>query len=470
MRNAHPRYTCYPSVVCTGRETTVTIFPRDTSRIFREEDQYQLAVVGLREDQISYHDHIPLDYPCTIVNGCLQFTYFFDQEQEYSIRIAGRHLKETKLLLYAVDEDLYCLRPLKGDLHSHTYYSDGQDGLTMTPADYREEGFDFYALTDHNRMYTSDLAMSLYADIPLGMHMMRGEEVHTPGSLLHIVHAGGTDSVCSRYIHTAKDYETEVSEIEKTLPHIPETYRRRVAMAHWAVREIHKVGGLAILAHPYWCPNRYNLSEEFCNLLFEEQIFDAFELVGGVNHKGVNLQMALWQEHAFKGHILPVVGSSDSHNHDYEQRASFGRNFTIVWAASNTTEDILDAIRKGYSVAAEVSRSGDNEVHFYGAQRRLIAFAHFLFENYFNETWRLCIGEGILMRRYAEGEPIGDILAALAPTVENYYKKFYGLTPAPVLSETQIAFLDHCRDIQCSEGPETKGSSLFFYGSNERRV
>ena len=77
MRNAHPKYLCYPSVVCTGRETTVTIVPRDTSRIFRKEDKYQLAVVGLREDQESYHEHIPLDYPCQIVNGCLQFTYDF---------------------------------------------------------------------------------------------------------------------------------------------------------------------------------------------------------------------------------------------------------------------------------------------------------------------------------------------------------------------------------------------------------
>lgn len=469
MRNAHPRYRCYPSVVCTGRETTVTIVPEDTSRIFRKEDHPQLAVVGLLEDQESYHDHIPLDYPVRIINGCLQFTYTFAKEQEYSIRIASRTVKETKLPLYAVDEDLYQLRPLKGDLHSHTYYSDGQDGLTMTPANYREEGFDFFTLTDHNRMYTSDLMASLYTDVPLGMHMMRGEEVHTPGSLLHIVHAGGESSVCHRYIHEPKAYESEVTAIEQKLNHIPETYRRRVAMAHWAVEEIHKAGGLAILAHPYWCPNRYNLSEEFCNLLFEERIFDAFELIGGVNHRGANMQMALWQEHALKGNVLPVVGSSDSHNHDYAIEATFARNFTIVWAASNTTEDILDAIRKGYSVAAEVSRRSDTEIRFFGASRRLIAFAHFLFENYFSETWRLCIGEGILMRRYAQGEPVGDILAALAGTVEDFYKKFYGLSPAPVLSDAQIAFLDHCRSVQCLEGPETKGSSLFIYGANERR-
>ena len=51
MRNAHVRYMCFPSVVCTGRETEVVIFPRDTSRIFRDEWEYGLAVVGLWYDQ-----------------------------------------------------------------------------------------------------------------------------------------------------------------------------------------------------------------------------------------------------------------------------------------------------------------------------------------------------------------------------------------------------------------------------------
>ena len=91
---------------------------------------------------------------------------------------------------------------------------------------------------------------------------------------------------------------------------------------------------------------------------------------------------------------------------------------------------------------------------------RLVMFSHFLFQNYFNETWRLCVGEGILMRRYAEGEDVGEILSALAPTVENFYKKFYGLTPYEGLCEHTRAFLDKCLDLQLKEGPLTKGSSL----------
>jgi len=169
-----------------------------------------------------------------------------------------------------------------------------------------------------------------------------------------------------------------------------------------------------------------------------------------------------------KGNVLPVVGSSDSHNHDY-QKAVFGRRFSIVFAKENTTEAIIQAVKDGYSVAGEIPQGNPESVHFYGLKLRLVAFAHFLYENYFSETGKLCVGEGILMRRYAEGEEVGAELAALKDTVENYYQKFYGLTPAPVLNERQKKFLDRTLELQRTVGPVTKGSAIFIYNKNERR-
>lgn len=460
MRNAHPKFMCFPSVVCVGRETEVAITPRDVNRFFRADKEYTLAVVGLGEDQESYHASIPLDYPCHVKDGCLRFTYFFDAEQEYSIRFCEAGGKEIRIPMYAVKEDLYNLRPLKGDLHSHSTYSDGSDGPAMTPADYREEGYDFFALTDHNRMYPSVLAPTLYDNIPLGIHMMQGEEIHTPGSLLHIVHIGGTESVCNKYIHAREDYEAAVDRIAKSLTHIPELYRRRMAMAVWACEEVHKAGGLAIFAHPCWCPQRYNVTREFADLLFQEKIFDAFELMGGVKDSGNNMQLALWIEQLLKGNGLAVVGSSDSHNHDYSNSKEFAKRFTLVFAKENTTEAILEAIRAGYSLSAELAPNDDTDVRFYSTQMRLVRFAHFLYENYFNETWRLCIGEGILMRRYAEGEEVGAVLAALCDTVENFYKRYYGITPIQGIPQQRMDYLEKCLQIHCSDGPVTKGSLL----------
>ena len=75
------------------------------------------------------------------------------------------------------------------------------------------------------------------------------------------------------------------------------------------------------------------------------------------------------------------------------------------------------------------------------------------------------------MRRFAEGEPVGDALAALSGTVENFYKKFYGLVPAPCLTQYQIEHLDKCLDAQRTIGPISKDSKLFIVEKehNERR-
>lgn len=467
MRNAHPRYLCYPSVVPAGAETAVTVFPRDISRRFREDREYELCVIGLRDPEEEYYSPLTYEIPCAVKDGCLVFTYLFESEQEYLIRFREKGGHSTPVSVYAVEEDLYRLRPLKGDLHSHSYYSDGKDGIPMVPADYREEGFDFFSLTDHNRMFPSRAIMELYQDVKLGICMIPGEEVHTPDSSLHIVHIGGRHSVCEQYILERDSYEAQVDAIAETLSHVPESYRRKVAMAKWACEKIREAGGLAIFAHPFWKPRRYNVSRELLDILFDEKIFDALELLNGIPSKFNNLQLALWQEQRLKGNNIPIVGSSDSHDHDFE-KTSFGRRFTLVFAESNTPAAILEAIRQGRAVAGELPPGNSEDVRFYG-ELRLVLFAHFLFENYFNETWRLCVGEGILMRRCAEGEDVGETLSTLADTVENFYRRFYGRVPAPVLSEKQEAFLDSLAEKQKTLGPITRGAAIYAMANNQRR-
>jgi len=467
MRNAHARYQCYPSVVEVGKKTTVYIRPRDISREFLEDQMYELGVVGVFDDYLDYHARLPMEHAFTVKDGCLVFEHTFEREQEYSIRFCRKGQKEVRIPLYAVEPDLFARRPLKGDLHTHSYYSDGADGVAMTPADYREEGFDFFFLTDHNRMFTSEYAAKLYESIPLGMQILQGEEVHTPGSLLHIVHVGGRESVCDRYISHPESYEREVTVIESMLPHIKEQYRRRYAMAKWACDHIHEAGGIAIFAHPYWRPNANNLSDELVELLYNKDLFDAFEVLGGIDSVHNNLQLALWHKKIMEGVGLSAVASSDSHDHDSE-KGIFARRFTVVFAKENTNEAILQAIRDGFSVAGEIPARDSGEVRFYG-DLRLVTFAHFLWQNYFNETWRLCVGEGILMRRFAEGEDVAQLLGALAPTVEDFYKRFYGLTAPQGLPADRRAYLDAARQTQRTVGPATKGSQLYIYGGNERR-
>ena len=465
MANTRIRFCAFPSVVKAGKKTKITIFPCDISRRFRDSFEYEVGVIGLLDDMEHYYYKEPLDLPYKIIDGTLQFEYTFTGEQEYEISFCKKGEKPEKVSVFALKDDLYERRALKGDLHTHSYYSDGADGVAQVPANYREQGFDFFALTDHNRMFTSEFAKKSFENVELGMNVMLGEEVHTPGSLLHIVNVGSKSSVCDKYVRDREGYEAAVDEIAKELSHVPEAYRRRIAMAHWAVREIHKAGGVAIFAHPFWKPYKYNLSPEFCQILFDEKIFDAFEVVGGINTAACNTQLALWQEQALKGNKLTPVGSSDSHNHEYAN-GRYAHRFTIVFAKANTTEAILEAIKSGYSVAGDLTDDGD--VRFYG-ELRYVMFAHFMYKHYFSKTRELCATEGALMQRYAAGENVGDVLSALAPSVDNFYKKFYGIDPAPILSKERIAYLDALLDAQVNSGIATIGSNLELFPKKERR-
>jgi hypothetical protein len=277
--------------------------------------------------------------------------------------------------------------------------------------------------------------------------------------------------VANEYIHHGERYTQEVDAICQALTHITEEYRYPLAIAKWVCQKIHEAGGLAIFAHPHWQPHRNNVSDAFCDLLFEQKCFDAFELMGGLTTRFNNTQLAMWQEQLRKGYALPAVGSSDSHNHDpYAAVPIFARRFTVVFAQDNTTEAILDAIRKGYSLACELSENSDQEVRFFGGSLRLVRFAHFLFNNYFNETLRLCFGEAILMRRYAEGEPVEEQLGMFCDCVKEFYLRFYGKTPYEGLPQERLDYLQHGLHLQRTVGPESKGGlvDLLPDGRNKR--
>lgn len=60
----------------------------------------------------------------------LEFDYFFDGEQEYIIQIKpqntnGRTVSVVETSVYALENDLFEKKALKGDLHLHTTFSDG---------------------------------------------------------------------------------------------------------------------------------------------------------------------------------------------------------------------------------------------------------------------------------------------------------------------------------------------------------
>lgn len=460
MLSVKENHKLYPAVVPSGVETEMTIVPGGRAFHFFEGETYQVTVISVDGDENYYTPHTPKKLEVTAKGGVLRFPYAFPGEQEHLVILGyGENKKLAEFSVYSLYEDLYKLRPLKGDFHSHSYRSDGVHDPAEAASHFREQGYDFYALTDHNRYFPGNEVDEVYKDVKNDFCRVLGEELHTPGSVVHIVHAGGHKSITEEYVKDPETYEKEVDACRPRVPaHIPEQYRDRYARAIWASEKIRSAGGLAIFAHPYWKPGGkvHNVNDEFAKLLLTSGLFDAYELVGGMGHIGNNRSVALWAElRAEAGLKIPVVGSSDVHG--MQGAGTFPYHFTICFAEANENDAIVDAVRNGRCVAVDAfGEDYARQNRCYGSLR-LVSYAQFLLQRYFPARQRVCQGEGVAMRAYAIGEADQSLIEVQAEASENFRKRFFGELPPALPTAEMLAFEEKHRAVQLA-GPTTRGS------------
>ena len=456
-------YRIFPSVIPANRISKMKILPAERAFLPVENAEYIIVISPVDADEVDYH--FPSQQTKLAVkarNGVIEFEHNFIGEQEHQIVLWRDDKKLTTFFVYSLFEDLYSLRPMRGDLHLHSFRSDGARDPAALAGHYREQGYDFFALTDHNRFYPGGEIDEVYNGVDMGLLRVPGEEVHTPGSMLHIVHIGGTDSIAYRYVSDTDTYKSEVEKLLADVPAtVPEQYRERYAMAMWATDNIHKAGGLAIFPHPFWRPVGliYNVNMEFSNILLKSGMFDAYELIGGMTRKENNLSVNLWNEVRAEGHKINVVGSSDVHGID--NSIYFPCNFTICFAKDKTVDGVIDAIKSGYSVAVETTGvEYSSEYRAYGSFR-LVSYAQYLLSHYFPKQTRLCEGEGIAMRAYTIGECDKELIELHARLVEEHRQRFFGRIEPVLPNEAMLDFEDKWREVHLEKGPVTKGSSIY---------
>ena len=133
-------------------------------------------------------------------NGIIKFNYDFEQEQEYIIHVKpvveqGRTIQVIESSVYALKEDLYKKKVLKGDLHLHTTFSDGLESPEHRAVMAREKGLDFLAITDHNSYHGSKYLIEKMKACPNNMVFIRGEEVHAKSCPVHILSLGASNAI-----------------------------------------------------------------------------------------------------------------------------------------------------------------------------------------------------------------------------------------------------------------------------------
>jgi len=361
-------------------------------------------------------------------DGTLKFSAEIGDEQEYNVYIAKKDGENYNNIdcfnIYALNGDLFEMNPYKGDMHVHTYGSDGAEDPLYVAASYRRCGFDFMAVTDHHNYDPSVYMCDFYKNYKIDLALNHGEEIHAPENPVHIVNFGGSFSVNKIFREDKEKYYAEVAEIEKTVTDYPDmTDKREIykyASSKWVFNKIREAGGISIFCHPYWRVGEgYHISDRLTEYILKKHDFDAYEVVGGYwpNENDSNaLQIAKYNEMRAQGYAMPIVGVSDSHGCDND--ALMNWYSTVVFAKSTSLKDIKEAILNKRSVAVETIKNEAPRVY---GEFRYVAYAYFCMREIFPIHDVECSAEGALMYRVSTGdESAAKPLELLSGTCAKY--------------------------------------------------
>ena len=206
------------------------------------------------------------------------------------------------------------LKTFKANCHTHSTFSDGN----FTPEEvirlYREKGYDILFLTDHRKTHnTGD-----YAGISGDLKVYSGIELHPIGPRKikwHILSLG-----------------------------VPHPFPGEFATGQEAVDAVNAAGGLAFVAHPYWCTFT---ADEVMTL----QNTAGIEVYNtSTRYIGKDFNMQLWDEMLEKspGKNIPALAVDDIHS-----TQDLFRGWTMICAEENTFPAIMDALKNGSFYATQ---------------------------------------------------------------------------------------------------------------------
>ncbi len=426
-----------PSVVPADVVTTVTIHPLGENVVFRQNETYTVRIRATETLCTDYREFPETVYTCTPnQQGELTVTHLFAGEQKHVILLErpesdlsspyrdltyrpkyGENVGAT-LAVYSLYPDLYGLKGYKGEVHCHTYASDGVQDIPHTVGNYRAAGYDFLAITDHYISFGSEQAKSMYQNSSLAMTLLLGEEVPVAEERIHAVHLGGIASVNAYFREHKQEVLQAVEAIAQQLD-LPETVCKiDYAWRVWSANKSRELGGIAILAHPHWLWNEvYFMAEPLTEQLLKDGLYDALDLCDS----DIDVSVALWHQMEKQGIAIPVVGSTDSHyTAAYNPHTPAKGAYTLVFAHDRSEQSLLNAIKVGNSLCVMTDLSPQFAVGPY----RLVKYGRFLLDYFYPYYMWLCRSQASVVSNYsAQQEPL---LSALTEQSERFIVDFYG--------------------------------------------
>ena len=239
-----------PNVVEQNTNTPYTLTLKNTSNI--ESLEVLSRSDFYHKDTLSYK----------IEKNTLSFSYKMSYLGEFVIKVNFTY-KESKLVtLYCLNKKMMELRPLKGDLHMHSIYSDGRSTPFAMVMASLNAGMDFVSVTDHDSYAGSLKAIEKTKQNNIDILVLAGEEVSVGGKKDMSI-SQGNGHILS--IHANKSIENQRKDIpkyEKELEKIVQALKKEdidinIDVSHyakniWVINKIKEAKGISILAHPNW--------------------------------------------------------------------------------------------------------------------------------------------------------------------------------------------------------------------------
>ncbi|HUV03620.1 MAG TPA: CehA/McbA family metallohydrolase [Armatimonadota bacterium] len=213
----------------------------------------------------------------------------------------------------------------KGNLHTHTTNSDGDIPPKDVAEWYRNHGYQFLVITDHNKVTN-------VADIDNGSNdgfvLISGEEVAILGTKvpIHVNAIGITETLAP--------------------PHIPGTRSRSLAKL---VDSIRSAGGIPMVNHPnfYWSLSHREILQVKAPYLLE--VLNAHPYVNTFGNAAFMPVEQTWDILLSKGKTVYAAATDDAHNFKETKPhlANPGRAWVFARVPELTREAILAALAKG---------------------------------------------------------------------------------------------------------------------------
>jgi len=246
--------------------------------------------------QVGETDATPGYRPCTLIPG------------EWLILIGAYKVAPSGVTVtYELAFTPKSLRLFKGDLHTHTFASDGVLSTEELGQHALRHGLNYLAITDHNQIVSA----KELPRIP-GLTLIPGVEwTHYQGHANFL----GVDTP-----YDGPFFTNNLDEVQGLFL----TARER--------------GALITLNHPF---------EEICPLRFDLNSlpFDCLEIWNGPMRESNFRAIGLWQHLLISGKKVPICGGSDYHRD--QQFVFLGGPTTCIFAKSASPSDLLDGLRRG---------------------------------------------------------------------------------------------------------------------------